>query len=1814
MNHFKTLLRICLAVVLLGLLPQHLQATHIVGGDMEYDILEKTDTTVTIQIKLSVYRDCFFGDPAVFFDNPAFIGIFNRANVLVDSLSLAYTGTDDTLNQGLDSFCLVNLQPVCVHTTFYEGTITLPIVEGGYTFAYQRCCRNETIANIIEPLETGATFLIEVNDAAIARANNSPEYDDWPPIYICAGEPLVFSHSATDVDGDSLVYSLCLPFKGGTRNNPQPIPSNPPPYDTVALANGYTLENLLGSGEPLQIDPETGLMTARPMILGQFVIGVCVSEYDRNTGELLSVLRRDFQYNVNPCENIAANFEAPDVICDALDVVLQNVSTSPPVFEWYANGTLFSTADTNFLNQTFPDTGSYQVQLVAVPNTICADTFSRTISFVSNSIEPDFFQASLNCVDSTILVLSDQSLDTISTIDSYRWSVQFNGISIDLEGRNPILTLPSGISGTITLTVTNTNGCEEIFTRPFDSSIDNPTDFILSSQSVCAGESVALNPLAPDSLAFNYQWAPANLLDDANAQNPIATVTETTTFSVTITNANEGCEAILETTITVLGTPTADFGAQQECGSLAYTFTNESTNADRYFWDFGVTNEVADTAITRNAVYTYPEAGTYTVTMIAINDSGCADTISRVIEVENNEIQLVVDQDLTTCASEVTITPSATSSVIFTYVDEIGNEIGSGTSFTLDVSGTRTITVVATDINGCKELQMITINGGPVDVTAPDTVLACGLDEVNFGLVNNDPNDTLSYVWSPDSIFDPSTINNAEPTFTGAFGDYDVSVIVTNQFSCADTFNIALIVLDDNGTLDFEWEPDCGGSNIQFTSTGSMNFGHLWDFGGLGTSTELNPDFTFPGPGQYLVTLSTQYGDSCIAATSQTIVVTDVVLQASATVGSFNCTENGVSIDLLSDILNETNDTLIYNWTFSNGNPASSNEVNPTVFVDQSGDLMISLTVISEDSCTSSYDTTINVQLPQVNVADEVTICPGDSTELNPGFDPTLTYTWTPATSFDANTPNPVVSEAGTYTVMVSTTAGDISCPAFDTITVVIADSIELTLSGPDGNVIPETVNNEVNQDGSDMLPEIFTCGEEVPVMANVEAGINVVWTDYNGNVLSNDNPAGFNPILRDTVIATASDQFGCMVADTVVIVNQQVDVVADPASAEVTVCATQDTFLGVVNQDPNDTLTFVWEANDIIISPLDSAYVVVMPTAEGEVELNVTVTNQFGCDTMLVFTVTVDPFTSTTFPDTVNACFEQQTALNPGGVAIDGYTYEWSPMNGDFSNPANPVVNLNADQLYHVTITDPATGCSETDSIQVIVAPDLMFEAASTQDTSLCFPGDVTFMTTHGPDVVVSWYDGFPFTPPALATADDYTISLTQDGEMITVYAEALDTITGCRDTLTFNADLQEFEPGTFPDTTNACFGEDTPINPNGTTNPNYTYTWEPNIGNDANPTVNLMEDMIFFVTVTDPQTTCFFTDSVFVSVSEEINFTATPMDTILCEPGTFTVFSTNDANASVVWYADPELTMEIGNGPTIDITVEAEGTVTIYGVATEPEFGCTEQLTVTASYDIIDDGLPALNPQGCFNGDPVVLFPGGVNTNYVYTYSPADCVDTSDPDNPVYNCDESSEVTVTIQNPATGCSIDVPVQVDIINITNLTGSATPDTIVLENSTTLEVFGCEGDCNYNWMEPNGTLDPNGSTATATPDEAGDLVYLVEVTNSVCTEVVEIPVFVIDVMCIPDRVYLPNAFSPNNDGANDRLRVRSTFINQIEEFELMIFNRWGQQMYRSFDPLGSWDGTFEGDDLEPDVYGYYLRVVCPDGEVLIQKGNITLLR
>ena len=100
-------------------------------------------------------------------------------------------------------------------------------------------------------------------------------------------------------------------------------------------------------------------------------------------------------------------------------------------------------------------------------------------------------------------------------------------------------------------------------------------------------------------------------------------------------------------------------------------------------------------------------------------------------------------------------------------------------------------------------------------------------------------------------------------------------------------------------------------------------------------------------------------------------------------------------------------------------------------------------------------------------------------------------------------------------------------------------------------------------------------------------------------------------------------------------------------------------------------------------------------------------------------------------------------------------------------------------------------------------------------------------------------------------------------------------------------------------------------------------------------------------------------------------------------------------------------------------------------------------------------------------------------------------------------------------------------------------------------------------------------------------------------------------------MIAEENVFIPNIFSPNNDGINDQFYIQGSSDFQISE--LMVFNRFGELVYFeedgiANDPSFGWDGTFKGRVVNPGVYVYYYKIEKLGGTIQTGSGDLTVVK
>lgn len=163
--------------------------------------------------------------------------------------------------------------------------------------------------------------------------------------------------------------------------------------------------------------------------------------------------------------------------------------------------------------------------------------------------------------------------------------------------------------------------------------------------------------------------------------------------------------------------------------------------------------------------------------------------------------------------------------------------------------------------------------------------------------------------------------------------------------------------------------------------------------------------------------------------------------------------------------------------------------------------------------------------------------------------------------------------------------------------------------------------------------------------------------------------------------------------------------------------------------------------------------------------------------------------------------------------------------------------------------------------------------------------------------------------------------------------------------------------------------------------------------------------------------------------------------------------------------------------------------------------------------------------------------------------------------------------------------------------------------TIFSGNSTTLHATHIPN-VSYYWM-PSDKLD-NASSPDPEATLQDTTTFVLTVVDSIgCTFVDSLTIKCISVNCGKPNIFIPNAFTPDNDGRNDRLCFSGDWVR---EFHITIFTRWGEKVYESDDMNECWDGRFRDNWCMPGVYVYHCRIICQDGQESEFKGDITLIR
>jgi len=202
-----------------------------------------------------------------------------------------------------------------------------------------------------------------------------------------------------------------------------------------------------------------------------------------------------------------------------------------------------------------------------------------------------------------------------------------------------------------------------------------------------------------------------------------------------------------------------------------------------------------------------------------------------------------------------------------------------------------------------------------------------------------------------------------------------------------------------------------------------------------------------------------------------------------------------------------------------------------------------------------------------------------------------------------------------------------------------------------------------------------------------------------------------------------------------------------------------------------------------------------------------------------------------------------------------------------------------------------------------------------------------------------------------------------------------------------------------------------------------------------------------------------------------------------------------------------------------------------------------------------------------------------------------------------------ESKWFKVEVTN-AEGCSVFDSALVNVSNLRNdlVFLSSSEDTIV--QTETIILKAQPDGYNYLWQPSLLFQNPNLQEQTLLLNQ-NTYISVIVFDDFGCSFERSIPITVYELVCEAPYIFIPNSFTPNNDGNNDVLRVRGRIV---EKMYLAIYNRWGEMVFETNNQNTGWDGNYKGRTADPGVFTYYLKGNCIDGQEFLQKGNITLLR
>ncbi len=1107
----------------------------------------------------------------------------------------------------------------------------------------------------------------------------------------------------------------------------------------------------------------------------------------------------------------------------------------------------------------------------------------------------------------------------------------------------------------------------------------------------------------------------------------------------------------------------------------------------------------------------------------------------------------------------------------FTALPSGGTWSGSGISATglfdpaIAGVGPVILTYAYTDANSCPQSGTINIevNDFPTANAGADALLSCIATSVQLDAGNSSSGGMFDYSWSGpigSTIIDGNTLT---PT-VDALGTYTLTVTNTVT-TCSATSTVD--VNPDSGAPTANAGSDqtitCNDPIVTLSGSAMNGTNLLYEWAGPGITptniNEINPMVSLPGTYTLIVT---NQGNGCESSPVSVDVFDslDPVSEAGNT-GTYACSTNGLTLDGTGS---ETGLTISYLWT-GPGNITDETTLNPTV--DAAGTYTI-LVTNTATGCSSSDDVIINSDsnAPTAMVGPDVLLtCDNPMMALSGSSTaPVSTFSWTGPNSFVSNDPNPVVSETGSYFLIVTDDTNGCSSAGVE---VVVTQAQDPTADAGTTNVLT-CANPSLQLSGS---------------TTTVSSTLAYLWTGP-GTIVDGNTLTPTINVAGDFTLTVTETTTGCFATSTVTIDPDAGSPTADAGSDQDLTCIT--TAVTLNGSGANGT-NFSYEWTGPGITPANATLQNPTVTEPGAYFLVVTNTDN-GCTSSGDQVDVSEPA-----PITAEAGVSATLSCSDTNIQLDGtigtstgmdLIYIWTgPGTIDDFNTLTPTVYTSG--TFTLTVNNTVTGCSVSDD--VIIDPDLNAPTAvAGMDV------DFTCLTTNVQITATTDASNpsFEWSGPGINAGNMNMQSpmVDQPG----AYSVLITNIdNGCDNGTTVNVIDLTADPIAEAGATDEFACLDTSIDLNGAgsdTGLGIEYSWS-GPGNIVNGTT-LMPSVdaagTYELLVTNTLTGCFATDQVIITPDlDSPDAIVGANDELDCNNNfavQLTGSTTSTSTTLIYTWSGPGITPGNMNMENPIVTVPGDYTLEINDLSN----GCASNLAVQS---VTEASLPvaSISPDNaltlnCVVSTAVLTYTGCVPGDELAewfldgTYVGDGCTVTFEANQ---NTDLTGEVILVVTNSVTGCEDRDTIQ--LIDEYIFPGALAGDDGFIDcEFEEIQLFGTSIDTgstvSYNWTGPN--IIGSSNQATITVGGQGEYILTAIESSSGCESM--------DTVLVTDNSAFPQAAADDGylDCSYQALELTASSTSGGTDLD-----------YEWFDANGVSLGT--GSTIMTDVAGTYDVVI-----------------